>query len=955
MQRDAFISYSHKRDVPLAQAVESGLHDILRTPWLRRSKLKVFRDTTSLAANHDLDGSIKAALAECRYFIYLASPEAARSRWVREEIGYWSRNHGMEQFLIALSDGNLVWDPDARDFDWAYTDVLPPGLQGAFAAEPLWVDLRGFRDADQRSMKPGSDFRDRVAGLAAPLHGMAKDALDSTDLHIQRKAVRILRYFVVGLLALALTAVVAGVVAWQQRGEALARARTSASQALAARSLALASKDPRKAAQFALYAQAVRPTGESAQAMAQAVAANDSVVRHLQVGHEAVVNYRGAGNVGATEVAISRDGGMLAYYSDFDPGALVGTAPQRIHLYDIAEGRELPHLENASWPQSGGGIEFSADGGTLAVEEPYNRIALWDVTRHKLIRRITASQGGDLATALQHLRAFAFSGDGRRIAASFYASNESEEFRAAVWDVRSGRLISEQTVRPDSLALGFDESNRLLALDYETGRIRSLASGSTTWSGWRVIHGLPRPKVPATARVILSADGSQAFIGERRELWDLSEGRLVSRKGGEGGKPVEGVGALALPGAAGSAVYVADDREVNVYDAELRHPRTLGSFTWPVFSIAVSGDGRWVAAGSQDGAVSLFSTARYQEGVQLPNPPHLKPANLSADHRTAFRTDASGTDVWSVTGRGVRTVGRIPLRGLDHELRGDTLVASLDGTRAVVAQDGVVSLWRPKDGSRLGRHATGDDMFAVLAFLADGVHVVAMSESESAVYVLDTRTWRTVQSIPFDPVAPDTSVAVSADRTTLATVGDDDVLTVWKWAGGKGFQRVRRVSIRPVWTQYGLDVVVSAHGERVAVLNSDGLISTLDVSGGRLVRATSAASDGTALAFSGDSAFLVQAGGSSGLQFWDAATGESRGAWTLPDEATGKGATVTGLLPGDDGAMTTFGSDGSLVRRVVDVAAWQKVLCDLAPQELPADEYDRYLKGLHVSAPCRNG
>ena len=945
MERDAFISYSHRRDVPLAEALEKGLQDILRTPWLRRSRVKVFRDTTSLGASHDLDGAIKAALADCRYFIYLASPEAAESRWVREEIKYWRQNHGMEQFLIALGEGSVVWDPAVRDFDWACTDALPPELRGAFAAEPLWVDLTRFRDSAERSMKPGSEFRDRVAGLAAPLHGMAKDALDSTDLHIQRKAVRILRLFVLGLFLLSLVAGGAGLFAWQQRGEALDRARTSASQALAARALDTVSKDPRKAAQFALYAQAVKPTGESAQALAQAVAANGSVARHLLGGQEVVADFHGVGKINAINVAISRDGSTLAYYSDFDPAAGDSGTGQLIHLYDIAAGRELARLDGAAWPlNGGGGMEFSADGRTLAVEAPYNRIELWDVARAKLIRTITASDGRELAEAVMDLQAFAFSGDGRRLAATFYSPGEPQPgFHVAVWDAGTGRLLTEETVAPRSLALGFDDANRLLALDRRAGRIRSLAADSTSWSAWRTIPGFPHQGKP---QATLSDDGTRAYVGG--QVWDLAEGRRLARTDGEG------VGAVRMPGAADGAVYAAEDRSVAVYDSALGSRRVLGSFTWPVRSVAVSGDGRWVAAGSGGGAVSLFSTTSYQAGVPLPNEQHLKPTDLASDNRTAFRADNSGTGIWAVTDKGVRKVGRIPSCLVRRASGENTLVASTDGSRVVVAQQGVLSLWDPRSGSRVGR--TSRDGFVPVAFLADGVHVVGTTAGTAgAVQVLDTRSWKVLRSLPVaDDDMPRTAVSVSGDRTTVAVVSDAE-LRVWKWDRNDGLRQVREVSLASVETMLGQEVTVSADGERVGLFDGDRIVSVLDVSTGKFVRGTSAATFDTVPVFSGDNTLLVQAGTSGGeptLQFWDADTTESRGAWTLPSGGTGRNTTVTRLLPGGDGSVTAFGADGSLVRRTVGVAEWRKTLCALTPQELPQEEYDRYLGGLDVRAPC---
>ncbi|MER6406252.1 toll/interleukin-1 receptor domain-containing protein [Streptomyces viridosporus] len=944
MERDAFISYSHRRDVPLAEALQKGLHGILRTPWLRRPGAKVFRDTTSLGASHDLGGSIKSALAGSRYFIYLASPEAADSRWVCEEIAFWRHNHGMDHFLIALSDGRIVWDQTAGDFDWGRTTALPPGLRGAFETEPLWVDLRPFRDTDDRSMAPGTDFRDKVVTLAAPLHGLAKDALDSEDLRMQRRAVHFLRGAVALLTVMLLLAIAAGVFAWHQRGEALARARTSASQALAARALDTASKDPRKAAQFALYADAVQPTGESAQALAQAVVANDSVTRHLQAGNEEVANFHGLAHVVATNVAISRNGNMLAYYSDLDPDAESGTGPH-IHLFDITTGKALPSLQGKGWPQDGGGMEFSSDGQTLAVEAPYNQIQIWDVAHQKVLQTITASNGEELATAFKNLRAFAFSRDGQRLAAAFYSPDQEDyDFHVAVWDATTGRELTKELATPDSLTLGFDGSNRLLSLDAQAGTVRSLARNSTSWSAQRPIPGFPRQD---RAQVTLSADGSKAYIGEKNELWDLAKGQRVTGIDGRD------VGAIVMPGAKDGSVYAADSRGVNVYDAALRRQRTLGSFTWPVSSVSASGDGQWVAAGSGDGAVSLFSTTSFQAGVRLPNKSQVRPADLAPDKWTAFRTGQSGTDVWAITDEGIRKLGHVPLKLVKEAMRQDTVIASADGSRAIVAQQGVVSLWDLHKKSRVRHPWTSGSEFVPLSFLPDGTHVVGTTKEE--VQVLDTRSWSVRQSVPFDREASDMASAISADRTTLALVQDKE-LTVWKWETKEGFQQVRKVSIKSVWTMYGHEAAVSAKGELVAVMNYDGRISILNVSTGRFVHSTSASTGGAALAFSSDTAFLVQAFGSeeeSGLQFWDAATGEARGAWMLPNQGTGQDNAVTQLFTGNNGAVVAFGMDGSLVRRTVDKDSWRKVLCKLAPDKLPHDEYDRYLGGLDVDTPCK--
>src|SRR5688572_31157284 len=81
---DAFVSYSHAADGKLAPALQAALHRFAK-PWYRRRALRVFRDETSLSASPALWPSIEAALAASRYFVLLASPAAAQSRWVGQE------------------------------------------------------------------------------------------------------------------------------------------------------------------------------------------------------------------------------------------------------------------------------------------------------------------------------------------------------------------------------------------------------------------------------------------------------------------------------------------------------------------------------------------------------------------------------------------------------------------------------------------------------------------------------------------------------------------------------------------------------------------------------------------------------------------------------------------------------------------------------------------------------
>jgi len=151
---NAFISYSHAQDKPIAAALQWAIQK-LGKPWYQRRALRLFRDDTSLAATPHLWPTIEEALAQSDNLILLASPEAAASKWVNKEATYWLENKSVETLLIGLTDGELSWNDAIGDF--VVPAPLPPVLAKRFTTEPKWVDLRRYRQGAERA---GSKLRD---------------------------------------------------------------------------------------------------------------------------------------------------------------------------------------------------------------------------------------------------------------------------------------------------------------------------------------------------------------------------------------------------------------------------------------------------------------------------------------------------------------------------------------------------------------------------------------------------------------------------------------------------------------------------------------------------------------------------------------------------------------------------------------------------------------------------
>ena len=227
MSFDGFISYSHAADGRLAPAVQRGLHHLAK-PWHRRRALWIFRDQTGLSVTPALWTSIQNALDGSEYFVLLASPEAAASPWVNREIEHWVTTKSPDRILPVVTDGEWQWDPQRGDFTEQSTAV-PAALRGVFAEEPLYLDLRWARDDQHLSLRH-SRFRDAIAQLAAPMHGVSKDDLEGEDVRQHRRARRLWSFGVSALMLLTFVAVLTGLLALHNADRANASAQEARRQ-----------------------------------------------------------------------------------------------------------------------------------------------------------------------------------------------------------------------------------------------------------------------------------------------------------------------------------------------------------------------------------------------------------------------------------------------------------------------------------------------------------------------------------------------------------------------------------------------------------------------------------------------------------------------------------------------------------------------------------------------------
>ena len=105
---DTFISYNH-HDEAMASAIERAI-ERFATPFYKRRRISVFRDSTSMTVDPDLWQAITHPMDNARFVLLLASTHSATSKWVNREIGYCIEKKGIDQLLPVVLEGTWQWD-----------------------------------------------------------------------------------------------------------------------------------------------------------------------------------------------------------------------------------------------------------------------------------------------------------------------------------------------------------------------------------------------------------------------------------------------------------------------------------------------------------------------------------------------------------------------------------------------------------------------------------------------------------------------------------------------------------------------------------------------------------------------------------------------------------------------------------------------------------------------------
>jgi WD40 repeat protein len=1006
----AFISYSQTTDARLAAALQSSLHRFGK-PFYRLRAMHVFRDRTGLALTPELWPAIRKAIETSEHFIFLASPAAAASPWVGEELREWLRLHDdtPAAIFIVLTQGEIVWDRDQGDFDWTRTDALPPLLGGRFEHEPFFLDLRWARDRGDLGRR-NARWQDDVGTLAAGLLGSPKDALIGEDRRQWRLARRLAFSATALVLALAIAASLQYLAARRQARTALANQLSAQatdlvddptlSNLLAIESLRVMRSDVaerhlhRSAAQLARRVSSIRH-GEKVTRV-RFVPNDDLLLLSAGMDGSARVWQRSDGH----EIQRRRFANAVIHSAASPDGRLLAASgyEDKIAVWRLSDGETV--LEH---PDQYADVAFAPAGRWLAVVGEATEI--WEVSAYGTLREAGRKDWGE--PSLRSPRAIAFSRDGRRLA---IGGTNPDVIVAEVPNLALATRCTHNDWAVD-VALNADGTLLAAAVDDNTARV------------WRI------PGCEEVLRIDHRSGVSAVALS-----------------------PDETMLATASHDGEAKVVRIADGQPV----ASVRHP--LG-----IWAAEFSPDGRYLATGGSDAVARVWDLDRGMEHRRMFHEAEVHAVAFSSDGAYLATASADGTAaVWAASADDALLVVEVP--ALDTDLVGfgatDETLLTEDAAGAVhwidiatardvpagassavpetaewywrqIAGDGIacsVKFWRKRsetDSRRLvnypirGPVALSADcrVLATLEYLAPegdsdeptGTAQVTIGIPGSPVAAIwDTRSGELVARVNHGEGTVGSTEIVdmtfSPDGRLLATASRDGTARLWSVSGGTEVARLLHEDTvaRVVFSPDGSLVATGSldrsaavwsvpSGERLAHLPSEAFVSALAFSpDGRLVATAKGNSALTGafsvslddevvrvwdavsgrqvallrhrnpgrpwqsyenrvldIAFSPDGGYLASASGDRSVRLWALSDGQMLARFDHPDAVL----------------RVAFSSDGRLLATdtasAIRVYRWRAddliaAVCGRLDRNLSTEEWRRYLGDAPYRATCPN-
>jgi WD40 repeat protein len=826
----------------------------------------------------------------------------------------WPRLHtwideSREQLRVhrRLTEDAQAWHQLGRDPGALYRGTRLAAAEEAFAARRQAVDLT----------------EREYAFLAASI------ALREQERRGAARTARRQRAFVASLSVLAVLALVAGVIAWQENMAGDQQRIDTAARRAATVAEGLRAADPRAALRLSVAAWRLKHTPETRAALLQAVAQQEQDPFKTPEQTDA-------------DVHLAENGRTLTGVEDGKVIQWDTSSRRRIHTYRIPKDMQ----DNVTDVTSDGQVLVVGDAGADL------KVRLWDI-RAGRFHAPAIGPAGTLPADSQYGARLSNRGDWMLFTVGS---------RLEAWNTHNGRRLFKASL-PKAETPGYGDvstDGRHVALCTRHGlRVWDTRTGHRNDSGWQT-----RPGCVPENGLLFTPDGRALALQDEHGLRrvQLSDGRALPRL-----DQVSPTQFVFTP----DGRFVAGMGYADITVWRLDRPEA------PVFRYVLTDDSpddlqidtkanvlRYTTADASGGEiVRTLGLGRSLDAAWQRHP--VEEAVFSQDSSVLVDLRAIGQrgELSVLDGHNGRTRRTMALRkppvprSYDS---GERTSLSADGQRLAYNLDldddqeapAGVSIWDTRNGRLLTRvtPAGGTSRFPSMLLTADGHDLITQDDVRNIATLWDARSGRKRRTIDYDAQAPKDTVGaslypVTGDGRTVVT--DTGVLLPLQ----RGLPRSARL------TQCTLCALASTRdGSRIAVLQTytatlwnKGLNAPLGVlSGGLSKDVPGDAEETTSVVFSPDGSTLAVGGSHGTLALWDVASQRPLG--NLP-------------TPGDAILSLAFSKDGGTLYTAGEHVAWQEydidpdravlAVCRRAGGPLSRGEWHTYLPGVSYRRTCR--
>jgi WD40 repeat protein len=810
-----FISYSRK-DIDAARKL---------TEAFKSQDLDVWIDWEGIAPTVDWWREIEKGIEEADIFLFLISPDSAKSKVCTREIEHANKNAKRlipivvrdvagDESPAGLGHLNWIFFRESDDFNKSLEILIT-----AIRTDYEWVQahrqlqvkaLEWERNNHENSfLLHGKELQDADFQLATntskephPTDLQREYVLRSRqESDRRRRTNRVIAIAVmIGLAVLALYAFNQArlaernaIEAKEQEAIAVTNAKEAQDQAALARARELAAianttleLDPDLSMHLAMQSLHEDYTLQGEEALRRALVSPP--VQFTLEGHSGAVYRVEYDREGNRLVTASEDGTAriwdavtgeelmqllghtgAVYAAAFSPnGQFVATAGDdgTVRIWDSKTGEQLNQLEEHS--EAVGSVAFSADGRFIVSASNDHTARVWRVSNGAEVHILDAHTAS--------VRSAVFSPNGELIATGGY------DAAIYFWDTTTGELVSSVDTSPevvnslafsaDSQYIFFDWLYQAYRWDVPNGTAVSRYFGRHTW----YVTGVTINPSDETQVVTTSRDHTTRIWDTRPGVSGTESSNEIAVLRGQGGT----IYSAAFDPSGDHLATASEDHTVRIWNLAEWRKRVLIEDGGPFIEAVYNSDGSQIATVGSDGMVRIWDVATGREvhawqyaGWRIN---HLQ---ISPDDQMIITSDDDG--VWRVwdaaTGEPLHEAE--PIGNILSDAR-----FSPDGTRIMTTgRDGLATIWDAGTFEPLVQFKGHDAGLWKGKFSPDGQLAVTTSADRTA------RVWDLQTGEPLHILSGHkelvTSAAFSSDGKRIVTASVDGTARIWDAESGK--------------------------------------------------------------------------------------------------------------------------------------------------------------------------